>query len=52
MCEAAFVPLSFVDTGNSAVSAIMNTEINKANSSGVILTTSIVIPPKLDLSVN
>ena len=50
MMEESFVPLSFVNCGNNAISGVMNMEIHKARDQSVTIEHSILVPGKLPIS--
>ncbi len=51
LSETSFVPLTFVDCGNNAISCIMNMEIAKAKKEGIKIHHSILVP-KEDLGID
>ncbi len=51
LSETSFVPLTFVDCGNNAISCIMNMEISKAKKEGVNIHHSILVP-KGDIGID
>lgn len=51
LTELSFVPLTFVDCGNNAISCIMNIEIAKANKANVKIHHTIVVP-KEDIGID
>ena len=50
MTETAFVPLSYVDTGNSTLTSILNIESEKARNNQITLSCEVVVPKTLRFS--
>lgn len=50
MSESAFVPLNYIDCGNSDISAVMNMEVHKAKNEGIAISHSLLVPAQLDIS--